>query len=86
MKKIVIIFMLVLGLIGCCLDSGKEKETHYNSLKQYFNYGIIGHDDGFSTGVIVVDKDTGVLYYFSQYRVTPLYNADGTLKNIKDFR
>lgn len=42
-------------------------------------------------GKILQDSDTGVLYLWykdgSQYgqTLTPLYNADGTLKNIDDY-
>lgn len=42
-------------------------------------------------GEVLVDRDTGVLYlWYKDYdnygqTLTPLYYADGTLKNIADF-
>lgn len=45
-----------------------------------------------SDGRILQDSDTGVLYLWYKdndiygQTLTPLYNADGTLKNIKDYK
>ena len=47
--------------------------------------------DGAIIGRILVDKDTGVLYLWYKdnnnygQTLTPLYYADGSLKNISDF-
>ena len=38
------------------------------------------------TNHIVVDETTGVIYYDSGTGITPLYNADGTLKNTADLK
>lgn len=75
--------LCALGLAAC-----KEEGDRVFSSK-YVDLEIV--EDCGTEGKVLVDKDTGVLYLW--YRdwdkygqtLTPLYNADGTLKNIADF-
>ena len=87
MKKIlavVLCLVLLLGLTGCKKEKG---DTVFSS--KYVDLEVV--EDRGNDGRILVDRDTGVLYiwytYWNKYGQTlaPLYNANGTLKNIKDF-
>lgn len=87
MKKLLVVILClscVLGLCACKKDKGDTVfSSKYVDLEVVADYG--------SDGRILVDRDTGVLYiwytYWDKYgqTLTPLYNADGTLKNIADF-
>ena len=90
MKKRVLIvtlcIMLVLfGLTGC--DS--DKTLSHN---QYITMDVV---ENVQNGEILVDRETGVLYFLyrclcvngdTSQTITPLYNTDGSLKNIADFQ
>lgn len=91
MKRKLLITMLcvltiinVFGLTAC--GNTNEGETTLSS--QYVNLKVVERS---ANERILVDTDTGVLYLW--YRdnslygqtLTPLYNEDGTLKNIADF-
>ena len=87
MKKFLVLVLcltFVLGLSAC----KKEEGTIVFSSK-YVDLEVVEDNGGF--GEVLVDRDTGVLYlWYKDYdnygqTLTPLYNADGTLKNIKDF-
>jgi hypothetical protein len=91
MKKILAVALcsvLLLGLVACA-----EEKDSTDLDSKYVNFEIV--EDYGNEGKVLVDKDTGVLYmwYFLWYfcagkvgqAMTPLYNADGTLKNIEDF-
>ena len=58
-------------------------DTNYNgtNINTYFNYCRI-KCDGFGDSMVFYDKNTGVMYYsnFRKGGITPIYNADGTLK------
>lgn len=84
--------MLILGLCGVCIlgltackDTSKGA-IHFSS--NYVNLEVVEDTNG---GRIYADKDTGVLYLWFKdtdnygQTLTPLYNADGSLKNISDF-
>ena len=85
-KKIFVVLLclvLMLGLAACKKEKG---DTVFSS--KYVDLEVV-EDAGFS--VVLVDRDTGVLYLWYKdadnygQTLTPLYNADGTLKNIADF-
>ena len=93
MKKIPLTFRItimlciiisVFGLTAC----GKDITGADAVSSKYANLEVIEHSSGQR---ILVDRNTGVLYLW--YRdttiygqtLTPLYNADGTLKNISDY-
>ena len=85
MKKILAVtlcLVFLFGLTGC-----KKEKSYFTFSSKYVNFEVIEDWDYFNK--VLVDKDTGVLYiyYKDNYgqTLTPLYNADGTLKNIKDF-
>lgn len=86
MKKF-LVFILCFILLFAFLACSKEKgDTVFSS--KYVNLEVV-EDRDFS--IVLVDRDTGVLYLWYKdnnnygQTLTPLYNADGTLKNIKDF-
>lgn len=78
MKKIILIIAFIICttvLISCATN---YTETNIST---YFDYCRI-ECEGFSDATVFYDKNTGVMYY-SNYRkggITPIYNADGTLK------
>lgn len=87
MKKVVCFIMAVvlcLTLIGCTDTS--EGATSIES--RYCHMVVVEKTHG---GMILQDSDTGVLYLWYKndniygQTLTPLYNADGTLKNISDY-
>ena len=86
-KKIFVVLLclvLMLSLAACKKEKG---DTVFSS--RYVDLEVV--EDRGTEGRILVDRDTGVLYiwytYWDKYGQTlsPLYNADGTLKNIADF-
>lgn len=83
-RKILILglWVCILGLTAC--DDFSEETDYFSS--NYVNLEVV---ESVENGVIYVDKDTGVLYLwlrnYQEYSMTPLYNADGSLKNISDF-
>lgn len=84
----VLFLVCLLGLTACTEDGEETKATIFSS--KYVNLEVV---EDMPSGEILVDKDTGVLYLL--YRncfdgtrsqtLTPIYNADGSLKNIEDF-
>lgn len=84
----VLFLVCLLGLTACTEDSEETKTTIFSS--KYVNLEVV---EDMPSGEILVDQDTGVLYLL--YRncldgtrsqtLTPIYNADGSLKNIEDF-
>jgi hypothetical protein len=69
LPMLIFILSLVI-LVFVIIFSGNrrgEKESEYIQLEQV-------------TYRIMVDKNTGVLYYRYNSGITPIYNADGTLK------
>lgn len=87
MKKLLVV-ILCLGCILCLCACQKDKgDTVFSS--KYVDLEVVA--DCGNDGRILIDRDTGVLYiwytYWDRYgqALTPLYYADGTLKNIADF-
>ena len=91
MKRKLLITMLcgltIIGAFGLTACGNiSEGETTLSS--RYVNLKVV---ESSANEKILVDTDTGVLYLW--YRdsglygqtLTPLYNEDGTLKNIADF-
>lgn len=88
MKKLICFIIAVvfcLTLAGCTNTS--EGSTVMSS--KYCHMVVV---EKTSNGRILRDSDTGVLYLWYQdnniygQTLTPLYNADGTLKNINDYK
>jgi hypothetical protein len=87
MKKKILAIVLCLACLfslTACTDTSKGA-TNFSS--NYVNLEVL---EDTRDGRILVDRDSGVLYLWyrdgNQYaQLTPLYNADGSLKNIKDF-
>ena len=69
--KVLAVFLcavLALGIAGCGSNDNKT-ESRVNKIDM----------DSFG---VIVDPDTGVMYYQARFDggITPLYNADGTLR------
>ena len=69
--KVLAVFLcaaLALGITGCGSDDNKTE-----SMLDKINMDSFG---------VIVDPDTGVMYYQARFDggITPLYNADGTLR------
>ena len=69
--KVLAVFLcaaLALGITGCGSDD-KKTESRVDKINM----------DSFG---VIVDPDTGVMYYQARFDggITPLYNADGTLR------
>lgn len=79
LKKI----MLVVASIGCIMSmsSCNKQPKPKENVNKYFDLIEICSKNHES---ICYDKNTGVMYYrwheVHQYGITPIYNADGTLK------
>ena len=79
MKKLYILLLVVFicaVLAGC---AGKVDECEIAQR-------LTNEDDMFVViyeglnGIVFVDKDTGVMYFYRTRCITPLYNADGSLR------
>jgi hypothetical protein len=82
-KKILAMVLCLICLFG--LTACTASATNFSS--NYVNLEVL---EDTRDGRILVDRDSGVLYLWyrdgNQYaQLTPLYNADGSLKNIRDF-
>lgn len=84
MKKFLLISIITLlicsGITGC--TKGEDIESaEYDLGNKYFPLVIIYKDD---CSYIVYDKNTNAMYYIiydaDQLGITPIYNADGTIK------
>ena len=88
MKKLLVVILCLVCLLGLAACRKERGDTVFSS--KYVDLEVV--EDRGTEGRILVDRDTGVLYiwytYWDKYGQTlsPLYNADGTLKNIKDFK
>lgn len=86
-RKLLIIGLSIACLCGltACTDTS---EGAVNLSSRYVHLEIV---ENVSNGRVLVDSDTGVLYlWYKDYdlygqTLTPLYNVDGSLKNISDF-
>ncbi len=82
MKKIILCIMILIVLtVSLCGCTNKQNENDYRPID---NFETIQSDGSWR---VVYDKETGVMYLIiAGYRercITPLYNADGTLKTYK---
>ena len=78
-----IIGVIILGLLTMQKDTNSVIELNTDKRNnEYFNLVVIYKDS--SSTEIAYDKNTGVMYYiksnFYAYGITPIYNADGSLK------
>ena len=69
--KVLAVFLcavLALGIAGCGSNDNKTESRVYKIDMDSFG--------------VIVDPDTGVMYYQARFDggITPLYNADGTLR------
>ena len=86
-RKILAMILYLVCLFGltACTDTSKGA---VNFSSKYIDLEVV---ENTSDGRILVDRDTGVLYLwykdinYSGQTLTPLYNIDGSLKNISDF-
>ena len=99
MKKIIFILVIILAIIGFAyctyraepitsVTSISSENSKDKKFSDFINLELLAKS-GYNK--IYVDKNTGVLYYnkntspkFSGSLV-PIYNADGSLKNIKQY-
>lgn len=85
--KILAISLCLFCFLGLTACTDKNKGAA-NFSSKYVNLEVV---ENTPEGRILVDRDTGVLYLWYKDRdqygqtLTPLYNADGSLKNITDF-
>ena len=100
MKKIIFILVIILAIIGFAyctyraepitsVTSISSENSKDKKFSDFINLELLAKS-GYNK--IYVDKNTGVLYYnkntspnFSGSLV-PIYNADGSLKNIKQYK
>ena len=78
MKKIILI---IACLICTAVLTGCDTNYTETNISTYFDYRRIKFE-GFTDETVFYDKNTGVMYYRYGKKggITPIYNADGTLK------
>lgn len=87
MKKFLVIVLCLIMLLSLSACGKDEGDVVFSS--KYVDLEVV--DEVNKEGRVLVDRDTGVLYlwYYDWDKygqtLTPLYYADGTLKNIADF-
>lgn len=87
MKKLLALVLCLIMLLSLSACSKDEGDVVFSS--KYVDLEVV--DEVNKEGRVLVDRDTGVLYlwYYDWDKygqtLTPLYYADGTLKNIADF-
>lgn len=84
-RRILVIVLCLICLLGltACTDISETSA----STSKYANLKVI---ETTSDGKVLMDVDTGCLYLQytyngKSYGLTPLYNADGSIKNITNF-
>lgn len=88
MKKL-ICFMAAIAMCMALTGCTDTSEGATNMSSRYCNMVVV---ENTTDGRVLQDSDTGVLYLWYKDRnvygqtLTPLYNADGTLKNINDYK
>ena len=86
MKKFIALFLCLICVLGLCACRNEGDRVSPSS--KYVDLEVVENN---GSAIIYVDRDTGVLYMWYEDNIeygqtmTPLYNADGTLKNITDF-
>lgn len=87
MKKFIIALLactMCFGLVSC----GVSYENANTEQKDMFNGYFTAVKTWSKAGTdyyILYAKDTGVMYLYYGYGITPLYNADGTLQVYEGF-
>lgn len=95
MKKIIFILVIVLMMFVSCSnvfsleDKSLENEKSTYKVSDFIDLKVVA----FSLyETVYVDINTGILYYHKNVKnggsgsYTPIYNADGSLKNIKQYK
>ena len=81
----VILVSFLLTIVGCYIPSRADKERE----GLFVSFEVIWQDPNDSESMVLVDRNTGVLYYqvISRYRygITPIFNADGSPLIYSDF-
>ena len=92
MKKIIFILVMALVMFVSCSnvsylkDENLENEKNIYKVSDLIDLKVIAFN---LYETVYVDNNTGVLYYRKNVKnggsggYTPIYNADGSLKNIK---
>lgn len=89
MKKIIFILGILFILVSCRpknyeVITGHNKILRFEDFVDFRTIASNGYDKE-----ILCDSNTGVLYIFDTTNyggfLSPIYNADGSLKNIKDY-
>ena len=84
---LMVTLMLIIALVGCTTEdklvSGEEIHKNLQSIHgEHFDVEVI--EDLGGGNLIIVDKNTNVMYLFVKgfyaSAMTPIYNADGTVK------
>lgn len=89
MKRIIFILSILFILVSC-RPKNYEVPTEHNKIlrfEDFVDFRTIATSE--SGDKILCDTNTGVLYVHdpigSGSSLSPIYNADGSLKNIKDY-
>lgn len=86
MKKVLVLLLCLICVLSLAACRKERGDTVFSS--KYVDLEVV--EDNYNY-IVLVDSDTGVLYLWYKdmdtygQTLTPLYNADGTLKNIADF-
>lgn len=89
MKRIVFILSILFILVSCSPKNYEvpTKPTKILRFEDFVDFRIIATNT--SGDQILCDVNTGILYTFCSSRsyegFSPIYNTDGSLKNIKDY-
>lgn len=85
MKKIIFILMILTMFVSCS-NKNFEAGGEVYKVSDFIDLECVARNHNKR---IYVDKNTGVLYYFERTAYskcyTPIYNVDGTLKNISQY-
>lgn len=85
MKKIIFVLVALMMLVSCSENNETVSEKKKYEVSDFIDLVIVAEN---FYEIIYVDRTTGVLYYNEDVKsggYTPIYNADGTLKNIKQY-
>ena len=95
MKKIIFILIMVLVMfvscsnVSCLENENLENEKSTYKVSDFIDLKVVAFN---LYETVYVDKNTGILYYRKNVKnggsggYTPIYNADGSIKNIKQYK
>ena len=95
MKKIIFILIMVLVMFVSCSnvssleDESLENEKSTYKVSDFIDLKVVAFN---LYETVYVDKNTGILYYRKNVKnggsggYTPIYNTDGSLKNINQYK